>query len=130
MNYRLIPYFLKIAECKSLSAASGELGISVSTLSRYLSRTEDQVGQTLFMRKNQKLELTEAGKLLYRRASQLLDLAERKALGHRRLRDIPFFTDTARRLWNEKLDLCETYYTRLAAQMRTTLAWDPTPEHL
>lgn len=60
----------------------------------------------------------------------LLALAERKARGHKGLRDFPFFTDTARRLWNEKLDLCEAYYTRLAAQMRTTLAWDPTPEHL
>ncbi len=77
MNYRLIPYFLKIAECKSLSAASGELGISVSTLSRYLSRTEDQVGQTLFMRKNQTLELTEAGKLYYEGVTKLQKLEKK-----------------------------------------------------
>ena len=62
--------------------------------------------------------------------NELLALAERKEKGHQRLREVPFFTDTARRLWNEKLDLGEEYYARLAAQMRFTLAWDPAPETL
>ena len=77
MNYRMIPYFLKIAECKSLSAASHELGVSVSTLSRYLSRTEDQAGQTLFIRRNQKLELTDAGKRYYEGVMKLQELVKK-----------------------------------------------------
>lgn len=63
-------------------------------------------------------------------ASDLLELARRKVKGHENLRTFPFATDTARTLWNEKLDLCVEYYQRLARQMEVTLAWDSAPETL
>lgn len=60
--------------------------------------------------------------------SELLAMAERKAKGHKDLRTYPFATETARKMWNEKLDLCVEYYQRLARQMEVTLAWDSAPE--
>ena len=38
---------------------------------------------------------------------------------------ISFATDTARKLWNEKLDLWVDFYTRLERQTEVTLRWDP-----
>lgn len=63
-------------------------------------------------------------------AAELLSLARRKVQGHENLRTFPFATDTARRMWNEKLDLCVEYYQRLTRQMEVTLAWDSDPETL
>ena len=40
------------------------------------------------------------------------------------LRNLRFATETARTLWNEKLDLWTDFYTRLGEQMDLTLDWD------
>lgn len=41
------------------------------------------------------------------------------------LRRLRFATDTAKRMWNKKLDLWDDFYSRLGDQMDLTLGWDP-----
>ena len=53
------------------------------------------------------------------------ELAGKREERVRFLRSLPFATSTAQKLWNEKLDLWETFYGQLKAQMETTLMWDP-----
>ena len=40
------------------------------------------------------------------------------------LRNLRFATDSARKLWNDKLDLWTDFYSRLGNQMDLTLQWD------
>lgn len=40
------------------------------------------------------------------------------------LRTLRFGTDSARKLWNDKLDLWLDFYSRLGNQMELTLSWD------
>jgi len=56
-----IRYFLKIAECSSLSKAAAEIGISQSGLSRQLSALEAFVQKPLFERTGHGIKLTSAG---------------------------------------------------------------------
>lgn len=53
------------------------------------------------------------------------ELAGKREERVRFLRSLPFATATARKLWNEKLDLWEAFYGQLKVQMETTLLWDP-----
>lgn len=94
MNYRTLPYFIKIAETGSLTEAGKELGISVSALSRYVGELEKYFGMPLFQRQKQEMLLTEAGKLYYqgcRRLQKLqsktrYEMAKLTAAGRQRLR--------------------------------------------
>ena len=40
------------------------------------------------------------------------------------LRNLRFVTETARAMWNEKLNLWTDFYSRLADQMDLTMGWD------
>jgi len=59
-----IRYFLKIAECGSLSKAAEELGIGQSGLSRQLAMLETFVRKPLFVRTGRGVKLTDAGEKL------------------------------------------------------------------
>lgn len=61
---RQLRYFLKIAECSSLSKAADELDVSQSGLSRQLSALEAELGHALFSRTGRGVLLTEVGKKL------------------------------------------------------------------
>lgn len=58
-------YFHAVAQTGSLSAASEELHVAVSAISRQISQLEDQLQLTLFERKPRGMELTPAGEILY-----------------------------------------------------------------
>ena len=58
-----IRYFLAVTECGSLSAASEQLFVAVSAISRQIQRLEAQVGAPLFRRHARGMVLTEAGEL-------------------------------------------------------------------
>lgn len=74
--------FVQIVDIGGLSAASRRLGIPKSTLSRRLSRLEDDFGSRLLNRRGRTFELTEAGHLFYKEAH---DLAGRIADARERL---------------------------------------------
>lgn len=68
-----IRYFLAVARCGSLSAASQQLFVAVSALSRQIQRLEAQVGSPLFDRHPRGMVLNDAGKIFesHVRRSQL-----------------------------------------------------------
>jgi DNA-binding transcriptional LysR family regulator len=63
--------FVQIVDIGGLSAASRRLGTPKSTLSRRLSRLEDDFGSRLINRRGRRFELTEAGRLFYQEAHDL-----------------------------------------------------------
>jgi DNA-binding transcriptional LysR family regulator len=63
--------FVQIVDIGGLSAASRRLGVPKSTLSRRLSRLEDDFGSRLINRRGRRFELTEAGRLFYQEAHDL-----------------------------------------------------------
>jgi len=80
-----IRYFLAVANTGSLSAASEQLFVAVSAISRQIQRLENQVGVPLFARHARGMVLNEAGEIFARHVRKnLLDmeyaLAEIKGL--------------------------------------------------
>jgi molybdate transport repressor ModE-like protein len=65
--------FVKIADAGSLSAASRQLGLSLTSVSRQLMALEEVLGTTLVERTTRHLSLTETGRLYYERAKQILE---------------------------------------------------------
>lgn len=58
-----VRFFLVVANCGSLSAASEQLFVAVSAISRQIQRLEAQVGTPLFERHARGMVLTEAGQI-------------------------------------------------------------------
>ena len=59
--------FTKVVEARSFTAAGKILGLPTSTVSRRVSRLEEELGVRLLQRTTRKLSLTEAGQLYYER---------------------------------------------------------------
>ncbi|VEA68661.1 Cyn operon transcriptional activator [Serratia rubidaea] len=77
-------FFLAVASCGSLSAASEQLFVAVSAISRKIQRLEAQVGAPLFERHARGMVLTEAGrflKIICARACSILSRRWRKLRG-------------------------------------------------
>ena len=55
---------------------------------------------------------------------QMRQLAVTRCQKISELRNLRFATETAKVMWNEKLDLWTDFYSRLADQMDLTLGWD------
>jgi DNA-binding transcriptional LysR family regulator len=64
--------FVRAVELGSFSKAAAEAGLKVSTVSRYVSGLEADLGAALLNRSTRRLNPTEAGRLFYERASQIL----------------------------------------------------------
>ena len=77
MELRILRYFLTVAKEQSFTKAAKQLHITQPTLSRQLTAFEEELGVTLFVRKEKHMTLTEEGILLKRRALEILELEER-----------------------------------------------------
>ena len=64
MEFRYLQYFLKIAQCSSISQAAKELFISQQALSKALKNLEQELGARLLHRTNQGVQLTPEGAYL------------------------------------------------------------------
>ncbi len=64
--------FVRCVDLGSFSKAAAEAGVKVSTVSRYVSALEADLGAALLNRSTRSLHLTEAGALFYDRAAQIL----------------------------------------------------------
>jgi DNA-binding transcriptional LysR family regulator len=64
--------FVRSVELGSFSRAAAEQGVKVSTVSRYVSALETDLGAALLNRSTRRLHLTEAGTTFYERATQIL----------------------------------------------------------
>lgn len=65
-------YFVEVARSGSLAAASENLHVAVSAISRQISKLEEDVGAPLFERMQRGMVLTEAGELLAEHARRTL----------------------------------------------------------
>ena len=77
MELRVLQYFLAIAREESITGAANALHLSQPTLSRQIKDMEKELGTTLLIRSNRKVELTEEGRILRKRAEEILELANR-----------------------------------------------------
>jgi LysR family transcriptional regulator, transcriptional activator for dmlA len=64
---------LHIGQCATLSRASQELGVSLSTVSRQLQALEAKIGQALIRRGKRSIELTVAGTTLANQAREVIE---------------------------------------------------------
>jgi DNA-binding transcriptional LysR family regulator len=69
-------YFSVVARYGSLSAAAEKLGVSISALSRHITKLEGDVGVALFERHARGMSLSYAGKALYSHAQRSIADAE------------------------------------------------------
>jgi len=74
LNFRQLQVFLHVAELGSVSRAAEKLGTSQPQVSRTIGDIERRLGETLFFRTAEGLELTPSGSLLKRFASQMIQL--------------------------------------------------------
>ena len=71
-----VRYFLAVARAENIHRASERLNVSPGSLSKAISRIENELGVKLFSREGRGIKLTEAGRLLRSRASDLVTLEE------------------------------------------------------
>jgi len=68
MDLNHVAVFARVVELESFTAAAKQLGLPKSSVSRTVTRLEDELGVRLLQRTTRKLHLTEAGQLYYERA--------------------------------------------------------------
>lgn len=79
MELLQLQYFLTVARLEHMTKAAEELQIAQPSLSKTISRLEDDLGVPLFDRKNRQLRLNEFGKLFLNRVDRIfLELNEGK----------------------------------------------------
>lgn len=92
MNVQALRYFLMVATTGSFLATARHYEVPASSVSRFISSLEDELGQQLFYRSTRAVRLTEQGQRYYsqvREAVELLDSAaeqlDHRTAGMRRL---------------------------------------------
>ncbi len=73
-------YFLGVAAKENIHKASETLHVSPASLSKAISRLEDELSVKLFARDGRNIKLTEQGRFLQKRASEIIQLEESTAL--------------------------------------------------
>lgn len=76
MDIQILKYFKYVAVCKNITKAAEHFYISQSTLSRYISNLEEELGVVLFNRNNRILSLTPAGEALANNVDMLIEHLE------------------------------------------------------
>jgi len=77
MELRLLENFVAVAELEHVGKAAQRLHVSQSPLSRQIRRLEKELDLQLFVRRRQRIYLTESGRWLLRRAQGLLGQFEK-----------------------------------------------------
>lgn len=77
MEYRVLKYFLTVAQEENITRAAEVLHTTQSNLSRQLAELEKIIGKKLFERGSRKITLTEEGMFLRKRAKEIIELTER-----------------------------------------------------
>lgn len=77
MEIRVLRYFLAVARKGSITAAANYLHFTQPTLSRQLKDLEEELGQTLLIRKSHRVTLTPEGMLLRKRAEEIIAMVDK-----------------------------------------------------
>ncbi len=77
MEFRVLRYFLAIAQEGTVSGAAKVLNVTQPTLSKQLMELEEELNTKLFIRANRKMILTESGCLLRKRAQEIVELVHK-----------------------------------------------------
>jgi len=81
--------FVSVVKAGSLSEASNDLGLSVASISKYISRIEQELGVRVLVRNARGLRLTSEGQALYVRVDTLLSQLNKAIAYVSACRDIP-----------------------------------------
>ena len=73
MNIRQLSYFLTVCRCGSIKKAAEELVISQQALSKTIILLEKELNTQLFVRSNNKLELTNEARLIQESAARIIE---------------------------------------------------------
>lgn len=76
MDFRVLNYFLTVAQEKNISKAAETLHLTQPTLSKQLKALEEELGVQLFTRGNREITLTEDGQYLVNRGKEILSLVD------------------------------------------------------
>ncbi|MGE0171253.1 MAG: LysR family transcriptional regulator [Oligoflexales bacterium] len=76
MEIYALKYFLAVAQLESVNKAAVVLHITPGSLSKAISKLEEELGVNLFLKQGRNIKLTESGRLLQRRASAIVQLEE------------------------------------------------------
>lgn len=90
MDTRVLKYFLTVVREENITRAAEILHVTQPTLSRQLSKLEEDLGVQLFVRGKKGISLTDDGVLFRRRAGEIVELsdkAERELLEREQLVD-------------------------------------------
>lgn len=77
MEIRVLRYFLAVAREGSITAAANYLHLTQPTLSRQLKDLEEELGQSLLIRKSHRVTLTPEGMLLRKRAEEIIAMVDK-----------------------------------------------------
>ncbi len=88
-NINDLPAFVAVADLGGISAAARHLGTPKSSVSRVITRLEDDVGLQLFLRDTRALRLTADGTQFYRHARRILEQVESATAELAGLRETP-----------------------------------------
>jgi DNA-binding transcriptional LysR family regulator len=80
MDLNHVAVFTRVVDLESFTAAAKQLGLPKSSVSRTVTRLEEELGVRLLQRTTRKLHLTEAGQAYYERARVALGSLEEAAL--------------------------------------------------
>lgn len=78
MNFQNLEYFITVAKERNITRAAESLGITQQALSNQISRLEQELGCSLFDRKNG-FELTPSGRCFYDASVKILDINQETA---------------------------------------------------
>ena len=74
MEFRVLKYFVEVANEENISRAAAKLHVSQPAMSKQLKLLEEELGKKLFQRTNYKIQLTNEGRLFKRRAEDILEM--------------------------------------------------------
>lgn len=74
MNAKQFKYVITLAREGSFSKAADLLGITQPSLSQYIKKIENEIGQTLFDRTNGNVRITDAGRVYIEAGQRILDI--------------------------------------------------------
>lgn len=76
INLELYKTFYYVAKNKNITRAANELCISQPAISKSIKTLEEQIGNSLFIRQRDGVQLTEVGELIYKKIKNAIELIE------------------------------------------------------